>query len=147
MEKTRIEAFLKNNKMLLGKEFELTDRKSGESNHNFIIKSRGEKYVLRVSKNVSRRSRLQEEAKALEFLEENGVKEIPEKEWFGETEIGAVLIETYVGKEDLEKGDFTEEELRKSAKLLAEIHLTSIKKYNNFFNTEKEDKASLREIY
>jgi len=147
VEKTRIKAFLKNNKMLLGKEFELTDRKSGESNHNFIIKSRGEKYVLRVSKNVSRRSRLQEEGKALEFLEENGVKEIPEKEWFGETEIGAVLIETYVGNEDLEKGDFTDEELRKSAKLLAEIHLTPIKKYNNFFNTEKEDKASLREIY
>ncbi len=147
MEKSKVKAFLENNKVVLGKEFELTDKRSGESNHNFIIEAEGEKYVLRVSRNVSRRSRLREEAEALEFLEENGVENIPRKEWFGETEIGAVLIETYVGEKDLEGRDFTKEELRKSAELLAEIHSIQITEYNEFFSTEKEDKASLREIY
>ena len=147
MEKSKIEAFLENNKVVLGKDFELTDKRSGESNHNFIIEAEGEKYVLRVSRNVSRRSRLREEAEALKFLEENGVENIPRKEWFGETEIGAVLIETYVGKTDLEGRDFTKEELKKSAELLAEIHSIPITEYNEFFSTEKEEKASLREIY
>lgn len=147
MEKTRIKAFLENNKVVLGKDFELTGRKSGESNHNFIIEADGEKYVLRVSRKVSRRSRLREEAKALEFLEENGVENIPRKEWFGETEIGAVLIETFIGDEDLENNHFTDQELRKSAELLAEIHSIPIEKYNKFFDTEKDEKDSLREIY
>ena len=147
MEKTRIKAFLENNKVVLGKDFELTGRKSGESNHNFIIEADGEKYVLRVSRKVSRRSRLREEAKALEFLEENGVENIPRKEWFGETEIGAVLIETFIGDEDLENNHFTDQELRKSAELLAEIHSITIEKYNKFFDTEKDEKDSLREIY
>jgi len=147
VEKTRIKAFLENNKVVLGKDFELTGRKSGESNHNFIIEADGEKYVLRVSRKVSRRSRLREEAKALEFLEENGVENIPRKEWFGETEIGAVLIETFIGDEDLENNHFTDQELRKSAELLAEIHSIPIEKYNKFFDTEKDEKDSLREIY
>ena len=147
MEKSKVKAFLESHKETLGKEYKLTDKKSGESNHNFIIEADGEKYVLRVSRNVSRRSRLREEAKALEFLEENSVENIPRKKWFGETEIGAVLIETFVGEKDLEKEEFTDEELRKSAELLAEIHSIPIKEFNKFFNTEKEEKASLREIY
>lgn len=147
MEKSKVEAFLDTHRQSLGRDFELTDKRSGESNHNFIIEADGEKYVLRVSRNVSRRSRLREEAEALEFLEENSVENIPRKEWFGETEIGAVLIETYVGEKDLDKGDFTEKELEKSAELLAEIHSISITEYNEFFGTEKEEDASLREIY
>lgn len=147
MKKSKVEAFLETHRGTLGKDYELTDKRSGESNHNFIIKAGGEKYVLRVSRKVSRRSRLREEAKALDFLEENGIQQVPRKEWFGETEIGAVLIETFVGAKDLGKGDFTEKELRRSAELLAEIHSIPITRYNKFFDTEKENKASLREIY
>ncbi len=147
MERSKVEAFLETHRQSLGRDFELTDKRSGESNHNFIIEADGEKYVLRVSRKVSRRSRLREEAKALEFLEENSVENIPRKEWFGETEIGAVLIETFVGEKGLEKGNFTEKELRKSAELLAEIHSIPIEKYNKFFDTEKDEKDSLREIY
>lgn len=147
MNQEKIETFLRQNKKALGREFELKDRRAGESNHNFILEAEGERYVLRVSRDVSRRSRLREEAKALEFLEEQGVENVPRKEWFGETEIGAVLIETFVGEEDLEAGDFKEQDLKNSAKLLAEVHSIPIESFNDFFGTDREEEKSLREIY
>jgi len=147
VEPDKVKTFLENNRTLLGKEFKLNEKKSGESNHNFILEADNKKYVLRVSRKVSRKSRLREESKALEFLEETEIENIPRKAWFGETEIGSVLIETFVGNKDLQKGDFTEKDLKKSAQLLAKIHSTKIEKYNDFFNTEKNHKASLREIY
>jgi aminoglycoside phosphotransferase (APT) family kinase protein len=147
VEQEKVEAFLEANSDVLGKNFELEERRAGESNHNFILETEGERYVLRVSRKASRRSRLREEAKALEFLEEQDVENVPRVEWFGETEIGAVLIETFVGEQDLGKGDFEEEELKKSAGLLAKIHKIPIEEFNDFFNMDKDEKASLREIY
>lgn len=147
MDPEKVETFLDQNEDVLGREFELRERRAGESNHNFILEAEGERYVLRVSRKASRRSRLREEAEALEFLEEQGVENVPRPEWFGETEIGAVLIETFVGEEDIERGDFDDEQLRKSAQLLAEIHEISTEEFNDFFGTQKEEKASLREIY
>ncbi|MFB6174928.1 MAG: aminoglycoside phosphotransferase family protein [Candidatus Nanohalobium sp.] len=147
MDPEKVESFLDKNRDVLGRDFELEERKTGESNHNFIIEAEEERYVLRVSRQVSRRSRLREEAEALDFLEEQEVEHVPRLEWFGETEIGAVLIETFVGEENIQKGDFDEEELRRSAELLADIHKISTEEYNDFFGTQKEQKASLRKIY
>ncbi|MFB6115212.1 MAG: aminoglycoside phosphotransferase family protein, partial [Candidatus Nanohalobium sp.] len=147
VEKSRVEAFLETHEEEFERDFQIIERKFGVSNYNFILEADNEKFVLRVSRKVSRRSRLKEEAEALEFLKEQGIKQVPEKAWFGDAEFGSVLIETYVGDKDLEADDFTEKELRESAKLLSEIHSIPISKYNDFFSTEKREKASLKEIY
>lgn len=147
MEKSKVEAFLKSREEEFDREFQIVEKKFGESNYNFILDADGEKYVLRVSRKVSRRSRLKEEAEALEFLKKQGITHVPEKIWFGNAEFGSVLIETYVGEEDLEADDFTEKELRESAKLLSKIHSIPISEYNRFFSSDKQKKTSLKEIY
>lgn len=147
VETSRVKAFLETHRDEFERDFDIVERKYGESNHNFILEADGEKFVLRVSRKVSRRSRLREEAEALNFLETQGISSVPEKVWFGDTEFGSVLIETYVGDKDLEADDFTEKELRESARLLSEIHSIPITEYNSFFGSEKKEKTSLKEVY
>lgn len=147
METSRVKAFLESREKEFDREFNVVEKKFGESNYNFILEAEEEKFVLRVSRKVSRRSRLKEEAKALNFLKKQGITNIPEKIWFGSAEFGSVLIETYVGEEDLEADDFTEKELKEAARLLSKIHSIPLNEYNRFFGSKKKEKASLREIY
>jgi fructosamine-3-kinase len=149
MDKETIKKWMEENQSRIGlKEPEISDLKSGESNHNFIIKSGDRKCVLRVSRDVSREDRLKNEAEKLEFLEYQETGYVPEKIFFEETDqIGTVLIETFVGNENLNSEKMNDERLKSLASNIAEIHSTSISEYNNFFGRNEKMTANLKDIF
>ena len=127
---------------------EILLKKEGESNHNFILKSNQGKYVLRASKQISRDNRLQNEAEKLEFLEDQGVKNLPRKIFYSEnSDIGPLLVETFVGKEDLEADSMSEERIKSLARKTAEIHSLPIKKFENFTGKKFSNKKSLKKVF
>lgn len=127
--------------------YSIKDVKSGESNHNFIICADNEKYVLRVSREISRENRLENEAEKLEFLEQQGIENVPRKIFFRKnTDLGAILLETFVGEEDLNSEKMNEKRLRSLAQKVAEIHSIPVEKCSDFFGTEKKE-VNLKEIY
>ncbi len=149
MEKEKVRKWLRQNSSETGiEEFEIEDVKAGESNHNFIIKTNDEKYVLRVSKKISRESRLENEAEKLDFLEYQDIDCVPRKIWFGkDTDIGEVLIESFVGKKELDKGSMSDERLKSLARKMAEIHSLPVESYNQFSGATKTETNSLQEIF
>lgn len=127
---------------------ELLEKKSGESNHNFILKSQGEKYVLRVSREVSRKDRLENEAEKLGFLRQKGADSVPEKIFFSkDSEIGTVLIETFVGKENLNSDKMNKERLRSLARKISRIHNIPVNEYINYSGREHSETVSIREHF
>lgn len=149
MEKEKVKNWLRQNSGKTGIEsFEIIDVKSGESNHNFVIKSEEEKYVLRVSKQISRESRLENEAEKLDFLEQQGIERIPRKIWFGkDTDIGEVLIESFVGQKELDKQSMSNERLRSLARKMAEIHSIPVEAYNQFSDVKETETQNLKQIF
>lgn len=127
--------------------FEIIDVKSGESNYNFILEA-DRKYVFRVSKDISRENRLGNEYQGLRFLKEQGIQNVPDPVQLKEdTELGDVILIGFVGEKDLADLGFQKEHLTSVAHLLAEIHSTSIKEYNRFFDKSIDRHASLRKEY
>lgn len=149
MEKEKVRNWLEENYDKTGiTDFEIENVKAGESNHNFIIKTEEEKYVLRVSKKISRESRLKNEAEKLAFLENQGIDRVPRKIWLGKnTDIGEVLIETFVGEKELDKESMTDERLRSLARKMAEIHSISISEYNQCFKEDESGTKNLKKIF
>lgn len=149
MEKEKVRNWLKENSDRTGiDKFEIENVKAGESNHNFIIKTENEKYVLRLSKKISRESRLENEAEKLDFLEQQNIDRVPRNIWFGKnTDIGEVLIESYVGEQELDKESLTDERLKSLARKMAEIHSLPISAYNDYFEVNETETKRLRQIF
>ncbi len=148
MEKEKVEKWLQQNEDEIGIDFKgVKISASGESNHNFVIDST-EKLVLRVTKDISRKSRLMNESKVLEFLESQNIGKVPRKIYFKEsTELGEVLIESFVGNEKVDTEDLTENRVRNLAKKVAEIHSIPLEDYEDFSEEEVNEKRSLNSIF
>lgn len=148
MEKGKVRDWLRKNSDKTGiEDFEIKEVKAGESNHNFIIKSKDRKYVLRFSRQISRESRLENEAEKLDFLEQQDIGRVPRNIWFGkDTEIGEVLIESFVGQKELDKDSMTDERLRSLARKMAEIHSIPLESYNKFSEAKEPETTNLQEI-
>ncbi|MFB6209684.1 MAG: aminoglycoside phosphotransferase family protein [Candidatus Nanohaloarchaea archaeon] len=126
---------------------EIIRKKEGESNHNFILESEEEKYVLRASKQSSRKDRLRNESKALQLLEEKGIANVPRlKLYEKEREVGSVLVQSFVGRRDVERaGSLNLTQLRNLAMLLGDIHSIDFGDSNEYFEGSK--KESLQQLY
>lgn len=148
MDLEKAEKWLRENQDRIGLEFqEIHSAGSGESNHNFVIEG-DERLVLRVTKEISRKSRLENEAEKLEFLENEGIEGVPRKFFFEkDTEIGEVLIQTFVGEEKLDKDNLNEERIRSMARKIAEIHSIPVENYREFSNTQVQERRSLKDIF
>lgn len=148
MQKQKIDNWLQENSERTGiTDFKIKDVKAGESNHNFIIKIEEEKYVLRISKSISRESRLENEAEKLEFLDNQEVNRVPRKIFFEkDTELGEVLIESFAGDKELDKESMNDERLRSLARKIAEIHSIPVEKYNGFSGKDKPETKKLKKI-
>lgn len=150
MDSKKVENWLEENKEVIGlEEFSIQDIKQGESNHNFIIQTETEKLVLRISREVSRRNRLENEHHSLNLLEKHGMASVPRSRFFSrDTEFGAVIIETFVGEKDLERaGEMNEEQVRNLAELMAETHRIDIESYNDRFDEDEDKARNLKDIY
>lgn len=148
MDVERVEKWLEKNQDNLNINFkDIHSADSGESNHNFVIES-DEKLVLRLTKEISRKSRLENEAEKLEFLESQSIERVPRKKFFSkDTEIGEVLIESFVGNEKVDKNNLDEERIRSLAAKVAEIHSIPVKNYSNFSGEKVKEKRSLKDIF
>lgn len=148
MKTSEVEKWLKKKSQQIGINYQsIHETASGESNHNFMVEA-GEKMVLRASKEISRESRLENEAEKLDFLEKQGIKCTPRKIFFRkETEIGEVLLETHVGQKDLDKEDLSEKKLRSLAEKIAEIHSIPVKNYEKFSGRKIERNRTLKDVF
>lgn len=149
MNEEKVRNWLSENHRQIGLENpELLEKKSGESNHNFILKSQGEKYVLRVSRDVSRKDRLENEAEKLGFLKQKSLDSVPEKIFFSkDSGIGTVLIETFVGKENLDSGKMNKERIRSLARKISGIHNIPVDEYSSYSGIEHSETVSIREHF
>lgn len=149
MEKEKVSDWLDNNSEDTGiTDFEIENKKSGESNHNYIINTEDSRYVLRVSRKISRESRLENEAEKLDFLEKQGIDRVPRKIWFRkDTELGEVLIESYVGEQELDKESMTDGRLRSLAEKLAEIHSMNVSDYSDYSGVEEPEDKNLQKVF
>jgi thiamine kinase-like enzyme len=148
MKKSEAERWLEENSSRLNIDYRDIHRtESGESNHNFVVEGE-EKMVLRVSRDISRESRLENEAEKLEFLESEGFDCVPRKIHFEkDTDIGDVLLETYVGSKDIGKKDLNEARIRSLAKNIARIHSIPARKYEKFSGTKTRSDRTLKEVF
>jgi len=150
MDKERVENWIEENKDRIGLEaFSIDDVRKGESNHNFIIQTGSEKLVLRVSREISRRNRLENEYLSLKLLENEDIDDVPRSKFFSsDTEFGAVIIESFVGVKDLNRaGEMEKTHIEKLAEMLAKIHQIGIGKYNRVFDKYEDKEKSLRSVY
>jgi aminoglycoside phosphotransferase (APT) family kinase protein len=125
---------------------DIVEKREGEGNHNYIVRDGNAKYVLRASKEISD-SLLENERKALEFLEQEGVENVPRVIRFESREDGDLLLETYVGEKDLDAEDFTGTLVRDLARLLAEIHSIPLERWEEFTGEEAEAVKNLEQVY
>lgn len=125
-------------------DFKVTGMEKGENNFNFIVDSGEEKYVARIPREGTE-NRLESEARMLEFLEKQGIENVPTKILYLEDE--PVLVEAFVGEEELESEDLTGDRLDNLAALLARIHSIPVDSYNNFFGKDRPQKTTLEKVY
>lgn len=148
MDSEKVDTWLKENSDRLEIDYQrIHGTESGESNHNFVVEAE-EKLILRASRDISRKSRLENEAEKLDFLEKQGIEKVPRKKHFEKnTEIGEILLETYIGDEEVNKENLDRERIRSLARKTAEIHSIPVKKYRNFTGKEVKNERSLKEIF
>lgn len=140
MEAGKVDRWLRENAERIGIDYkDIHSTADGESNHNFIVEA-DDRMVLRISRSISRRTRLENEAKKLDFLESQSIDSVPRKIHLEkDAEIGEVLLETYVGDKDVNKDNLNEERLRSFAEKIAEIHSIPVKSYQNFSGKSIEE--------
>ncbi len=150
MDTEEVKNWLRNNEDDIGlQNIEVEKVKGGESNHNIVLNSDSGRYVLRISKEISRRNRLENESKSLKLLQEENIGQVPRQKYFSkDTPFGAVIIEDYIGEKDLERAHMLEDEQLKSlAELLGKTHAIDIEKYNKIFGDTSSESKNLKEIY
>jgi aminoglycoside phosphotransferase (APT) family kinase protein len=148
MEPEKVDHWLRENSDRLGIDYrKLHNTESGESNHNFVVEGE-EKLVLRVSRDISRKSRLENEAEKLDFLEDQNISRVPRKIHFEkDTDIGEVLLETYTGGEELDKKNFSESRIRSLASKVAQIHSIPVDEFLKFSGENIERNRTLKDIF
>ncbi len=150
MDTEEVRNWLRNNEDSIGlKNISVEEVKGGESNHNIILSSDSGRYVLRISKEVSRKNRLENEDKSLKMLQEEDIEQVPRQKYFAkDSPFGAVIVEDFIGEKDLERAHMLESNQMKSlAKLLGKTHSIDIEKYNEVFGENETGKKNLQEIY
>lgn len=129
-------------------DFQIDEIRSGESNYNIVLETKDDRYVLRISQDVSRENRLKNEYKSLKLLKRNNIENVPEPvQLERDTAFGDMLLVEFVGSQDMKSDDFTEEQLSHLAETLAEIHSIEAEEYNQLFDADKEPQTTLNEEY
>ncbi len=109
----------------------ILDHFTGESNHNFIFKSSGEKYVLRSNLEEKRSTyRLDQERKILKFLENQGISFVPRSIRYDENE--KTHITSYVGEQDIGLEEMDQNLLEEWVEKLVQIHRLDFQKFRQF---------------
>lgn len=148
MKKKEIDSWLRDNSKRIGIDYGgIHSTESGESNHNFVVEA-DRKMVLRVSRDISRTSRLENEAEKLDFLEAQDIDAVPRKIHFEkDSDIGDVLLETYVGDKDVDGKNLNEKRVRSLASRIAEIHSLTAETFEKFSETPKQKERDLKDIF
>ena len=117
-------------------DFEIIDRLEGHNNLNFIFISGEEKYVLRKRNEVSSDEQvLSHERTILDFLENKNFKFAPKSISFdGKKQIHII---SYVGRENINLENLSDQKLREWTENLAELHKFSFEEFSKF--CEKHD--------
>jgi aminoglycoside phosphotransferase (APT) family kinase protein len=117
---------------------------SGESNETFKVKG-DENLIVRTSKEDSP-DRIAHEKEVLKFLEQEGIENTPRLVYYSEeTSVGQpIIVETFVGEEELNMEEASAEQIENLAEILAEIHSISVESYNEFFEIQKPISVSLK---
>lgn len=149
MSKTRIKEWLKSSDIEhLDSNTDIVDVKKGESNKNYILRSKGSKYVLRVSREVSRKNRLKNEAEKLDFLESQSIDFVPKKLYFDEnSSLGPILLISWVGEENIAPEDLEDNLLKKLGVSMGKIHSITVENFNEFFRTNESSRINLRHAF
>lgn len=150
MDIEEVKNWLRNEEDKIGLEsVEIADVKSGESNHNIILKSNSGKYVLRISKEISRRNRLRNESRSLKLLKKEEISQVPRQKYFSKnTPFGPIIIEEFIGEKDLARAHMlNDRQLESLAELLGKTHSLDIEDYNQVFGADISNTKNLREIY
>lgn len=112
-------------------EFRVDEIRKGGSNDNFLVSSKKRKYVLRQSRSdVPTEDRLQNEYIVYNFLEEQGVENVPRSVAY-DREMALHLI-TYVPGEDVKVGDLSQQEIGNLASIMADYSNQSFGSYKKF---------------
>ncbi|MFB6190063.1 MAG: aminoglycoside phosphotransferase family protein [Candidatus Nanohaloarchaea archaeon] len=125
-------------------DFKVAGREKGENNFNFVVKGREEKYVVRVPRGGGE-NRLKSEARMLEFLEQQGIENVPTRILY--LEDYPALVESFAGGMELESENLTGARLENLASLLARIHSIPVDRYNEFFDSDRPRKTTLEKVY
>ena len=150
MDTEEVRNWLRNNQEDIRLEnISIEEIRGGESNHNIILISDTGRYVLRISKEVSRQNRLENEAKSLKLLQDEDIEQVPRQKYFAkDSPFGAVIVEDFIGEKDLERAHMLEnKQLKSLAELLGKTHSIDIEKYNKVFGEEEARKKNLQDIY
>lgn len=104
---------------------------TGESNHNFIFESEGEKYVLRSNlEEKGSKFRLEQERKILEFLEDQSINFVPRSVKYDETR--KLHITSYIGEQDIGLEEMNHKMIEEWIEKMARIHRLDFKEFRNF---------------
>lgn len=104
---------------------------TGESNHNYIFESEGNKYVLRTNlEEKGSTNRLNQERKILEFLETQNIDFAPKSVYYDKE--NQIHITSFLGTKDVELTELNSEQLKEWIKHLVTIHSLDFKDYRQF---------------
>ncbi|MFB6100684.1 MAG: aminoglycoside phosphotransferase family protein [Candidatus Nanohalobium sp.] len=124
--------------------FSLDRLAPGESNETFRAYDGDRELIVRTSKEDSE-DRIAHERDVLRFLEQQNIDNVPRLVHYEEdTSLGqAVIVESSVGKEDLDIEEATPEQVENLAEMIAQFHSISVEEYNQFFGTEHPSSVTL----
>lgn len=127
-----VEEFLEQQELLEG--FEIVERLDGHNNQNFIVKSGGEKYVLRKKKDISEdQDTLETERTVLEFMETESVDCAPRSIIYSPED--NIHVISYEGVEDVNVENLRNDDLAVWAKQVAKINQLTFGDYKEFCET------------
>lgn len=153
--KDKIREWVEKNRKDLGlkdSSFSLNEMTNGESNHVYKVEAeedilvKASEFIVRISLDISE-DRIAHEAKMIDLLKEEGVRNVPEKILFDDSSaIGQpVLAETYIGEYDIGVKDMDRRQLETFAQKLAAVHSTGPESYNQIFGEDEPEQVSMEE--
>lgn len=127
-------------------DFSLERMESGESNETFRAEDGDRKLIVRTSKEDSE-DRIAHERDVLRFLQKQNMENVPKIVHYEEdTSLSQpVIVESYIGHDELDIEEATAEQIRNLANLIAKFHSISVAEYNEFFGTDHPSKVTLEE--
>lgn len=141
-----IHRWLDGNSFFNSENLDIEEIAEGANGRVFTI-SNGTKAIIKLPGELSKED-IEWESKALNFLDNNGIKNIPKVIQSGYNEnIGEFLLQEKVGEKDIKPEELSSAQLENFLFLLAEIHEIRIEKYNSFFDRYANPEIKLSKIF